>query len=48
MAGLMSRMPVHVVTRQAAIFGAAIRGLELDPERPARAAVVPSGPAVPR
>ncbi len=47
---LMRRMPVHVVVRQAAILGAAIRGLELgsDPERPARGAPVPSGPAVSR
>ncbi len=47
---LMSRMPVHVVVRQAAIFGAAIRGLELgsDPERPVRGTPLPSGPAVGR
>jgi hypothetical protein len=46
----MSRMPVHVVVRQAAIFGAAIRGLELgsDPERPVRGTPLPSGPAVGR
>jgi glucokinase len=48
MASLMSRMPVHVVMRQAAIFGAAIRGLELDPEQPPRAVSLPSGPAVTR
>jgi hypothetical protein len=37
-------MPVHVVMRQAAIFGAAIRGLELgaDPARPAEITANPS------
>src|SRR5262249_49539569 len=40
---LMERMPVHVVVRQAALFGAAIRGLELgvDPERPSSDAPLP-------
>ena len=47
---MMRRMPVHVVVRQAAIFGAAIRGLELgsDPQRPANGAPIPSGPSVSR
>jgi glucokinase len=31
LSGLLERMPVHVVVRQAALFGAAIRGLELGP-----------------
>jgi len=41
-------MPVHVMMRQAAIFGAAIRGLELDPEQPPCAVSLPSGPAATR
>jgi glucokinase len=48
---LMRRIPVHVVVRQAAIFGAAIRGLELgaDPARPkARGAPVSGGPGATR
>lgn len=48
---LMRSMPVHVVTRQAAIYGAAIRGLELgaEPERPTpRAESAPGGPIVSR
>jgi glucokinase len=50
MAGLMGRMPVHVVMRQAAIFGAAIRGLELgaDRERAAPAAKIRGNPSVTR
>jgi hypothetical protein len=50
MAGLMGRMPVHVVMRQAAIFGAAIRGLELSADRewPALAAKIPGNPSVTR
>jgi hypothetical protein len=43
-------MPVHVVMRQAAIFGAAIRGLELSADRewPALAAKIPGNPSVTR
>jgi hypothetical protein len=50
MAGLMGRMPVHVVMRQAAIFGAAIRGLQLgaDRERAAPAAKIRGNPSVTR
>jgi glucokinase len=46
---LMGRMPVHVVVRQAALFGAAIRGLELgrDPEHPSPVAPLP-GPGANR
>jgi len=47
--GLMERMPVHVVVRQAALFGAAIRGLELGagPQRPSSDAPLP-GPGANR
>lgn len=47
MAELMGRMPVHVVMRQAAIFGAAIRGLELGAD-PARPAEITGNPSVTR
>jgi glucokinase len=49
LSGLMERMPVHVVVRQAALFGAAIRGLELgrDPEHPPSVAPLP-GPGANR
>jgi len=45
---LMQRMPVHVVVRKAALFGAAIRGFELgaDPERPTPAAPLPGPGAI--
>jgi glucokinase len=44
LSSLMERMPVHVVVRQAALFGAAIRGLELGagPERGSGATAPPA------